>query len=852
MEKVSPPLDASGKHPPTPTSYSTGGLNFNLQADVAPITGDISTDTHAVVAFHDAANECYGGYSAPMDSIGDSDRTANVEMNEFFSRPVRIFNFTWNESDTIKTITNIAPWNLYFTDARVQYKLNNYAFIRAKLKVKILINASPFYYGAMMALYTPLQNLVPNTVVTDPGNRELIPYSQRPHVWLNPQNNEGATMEFPFFYHQNWLNASSANDMLQMGQLSFVNYTTLQSANGAVGTGVSIAVYAWAEDVELSGPTVALSTQGDEYGKGPVSSVATAIAKTAGKFSSVPFIGRFATATRIGASAVSSIASLFGFTNVPVIADTAPFRPEPYPKLASTASGFPIEKLTVDPKNELAIDPSVTGAKSDDELVISTLVQKESYLNSITWASTDAVDKLLYTAAVSPVLFDVVTATASSNYYMPPMCWISNMFNHWRGDIIFKFKIVASTFHKGRLRISFDPAGISGNNITNTAASSNVVFTEIVDLGESNEVEFRIPYQQATSFLYLQNGVTNANLGWSTSTSPLFLYSNGGLYNGTITVRVQTALTAPVASTSLSVLVFVRGAENLEFANPNQIPQSLSMFAPQSDVIDTKILGTGPSGHSEERNLVNFGEQIMSLRTLMRRYNFITTDHIPGVSTAIVSGYRKSFSRRPLAYGYDATGVHSAKGLIATGSNFPFNYVTVNPITYVMPAFIGYRGSINWTANHDNVTGINYIAIARDPSGNSNVASLYSTIPGTSTLNTSVSGRAAANLNAIQGAPGMAMVSQRTNAGINVQLPNLSQFRFQFTSPKYASTPIFGDGSLYDMAVAEVIFNDTNVAGNASQPTTVHWYAGIGTDFSLVFFLNVPTYLAYNSVPIAN
>jgi len=157
-----------------------------------------------------------------------------------------------------------------------------------------------------------------------------------------------------------------------------------------------------------------------------------------------------------------------------------------------------------------------------DEMVIGHLAQRESYLTTCTWSTSDASDKILFSANVNPFQFDNDNA-ANSKLYMTPMGWIASLFEHWRGDIIFRFKVIASPFHKGRLRISFDPSGYAGLNLLNSTTTSNVVFTEIVDLGDNMDVEFRVPYQQATAFLVTRNNYGAGGIQWSTSATPSFL-----------------------------------------------------------------------------------------------------------------------------------------------------------------------------------------------------------------------------------------------------------------------------------------------------------------------------------------
>lgn len=823
-------------------------ISWEVQADVlTPSEDDVVRITKETVKFHDAHKFQDGGIKTTIPRIGLSDQTENIDFVKFLSRPVKIASFTWNESDAVKTSHQFSPWNLYFTDARVKYKLNNFAFISCKLKVKILINASPFYYGAMYCGYQPLPNFSTSTIVADASNRDLIPYSQRPSVWLYPQVNEGAEMELPFFWPYNMLNAQSASEMTNVGQLTFLNYTTLQSANGASGSGVSIVIYAWAEDVDLSGPSVGLATQSldwevqsDEYGTGPVSSVASAVASAASWLTDLPVIGPFARATEIGAGAISSIAKIFGFTNVPVIEDTCPYRPEPFPKLASTECGYPVEKLTLDSKNELTISGEAIGLDNTDELCLSYLAGKESFLTQFTWNSSDAVDTLKFTSLVTPNLFDMTSLTQQTAYYLTPMCWLSTLFQEWRGDIIFRFRVVASVFHKGRLRISFDPSGYTSENITTDAASSNVVFTEIVDLSEQTDVEFRVPYQQARAFLF-NDSLNIAITGWSTSTTPTWSY-DPNKHNGTITVRVQTALTAPVASSSVQVLCFVRAADNIEFANP-QAPQQLTTWTVQSDVI-----GTDTPTFAPERNLVYMGEKVGSLRKLLRRYSMIGMDYIAGNTTNFIAVYQKLYNRIPPMYGYDPTGPAYAYGLIATTTSKNFNYVQNHPLSYVLPAFVAFRGSVNWTFNLDLNFPVRQIRNIRNNNPSNSASGLLTLVAnaGTGTTSNHILNTA---LTCLSGAPGSAMTNQLTNAGLNVACPQYSNAKFMPTSPGNFTLPGNNYGYVNDMQTLEVTLDCVSNSLNGGHLWS---YAGIGTDFTMHFFLNVPTYYLYSGaiVPV--
>nr|ULF99967.1 MAG: hypothetical protein 2 [Marnaviridae sp.] len=785
------------------------------------------------------------------------DQTSNSDLSEFLSRPVRIASFNWAEADVVGTTRSFSPWRLFFDNARIKFKINNFAFLQCKLKVKVLINGTPFYYGRMIAAYQPLPTFTPTRITVDAGNRHLIPLSQRPHMWITPQDECAGEMTLPFFWPRNWLNVQVAQDFTDMGVLDFVNYTLLRSANGVSSTGVTVSIYAWAEDVKLSGPTIGLAlqsdehieVQGDEYGEGPVSGIASAIASGATWFEKIPIIGRFATATRIGASAVSGIASLFGWTNVPVIADVQPYKPTAFTALASSEIGFPLEKLTLDPKNELTVDPTVCGVSGEDEMLISSIVQKQSYLTTTTWATTDAVDKILFTGKVNPRQYDTGSGS-NPNVYLTPLYWGSLPFRSWRGDIIYTFRIVNSPFHKGRVRITYDPAGTSGSNITTDAATGNVVTTVMMDLSKDTEAELVIPYQQSLAFLENLDSVSAAGTQWTISASPAFAY-NSLHDNGTITVRVLTALTAPVVAAPVNIQVFVRGGPTFEVANPRPLPRNMSVFAVQSDEHSEEhenniplTMGTLPPVE-DNKYLINFGQNIKSYRQLLRRSSLASISVFSSASDVNYYTARKQITKIPGYYGYDPKGINSAKGIVAPGSNFNFNYCYITPLTWLLPGYVAYRGSTVWTFNASSTQPIPSVRAIR-------ANTLYDTADAFESVVTLTAGTRNADARALtestqNGCSAQGLTNQLTNAGLSLLLPNQSNFRFCSTNPLFATGPSGTDGSNGD--VMRLDMDGINLNTN---PITLWSYHSIGTDFSAVFFLNVPTYVLYSVTPVAN
>lgn len=820
---------------------------------------DGSVVKKSIVTFVDGSTATPVGSVAGNHVFSSKDMTVDTSISEFFSRPVRVDTFTWNESDTEGIKNAIFPWKLWAQNQFVRLKLNNYSWFRGDLKVKIQLTASPFYYGMLKVISQPLQSFTPSTILIDSATKYFIPSSTRPHITIIPGQASSYEMTIPFIWPANWVNAQSGTDFGDLGLLEYVIWSQLRSANGVSAAGISVVTYCWVENIELSGASVGYAAQSDEYGDGPISKPASAVAAAAGALVDVPIIGPFATATQIGARAVSSIARIFGFTNVPVISDTQPMRNEQFPKLASADIGYPIEKFTTDPKCELSVDPRITGLPSgEDELTVLSLVTRESWLTKATWTTSDLVDKLLFQTRVNPIMYDIEsgTAPAASKLYMTPMAFVSNCFDHWRGTIIFRFHIVASKYHKGRLLISFDPSGYASQNIGTTLATSGVVHTAIIDIGETHDVEFHVPFQQATQFLALRPYLTSANKNWTTSSTANWNYD--GLHdNGFLAMRVLNVLTAPVLTSTVDVQIFVRAGDDFELANPTEIDPSktLSYYVQQSEEFtetpEADSLPLAPTSSPDDRQyLVHYGERVLSLRQLLRRYDLHTMEVFnPSLTAGSLSTLKKKVFKMPMSPGYCAAGYGLAKGLVATTTNYNYNWCSMTLLAYLAPAFVAYRGSTNWTFNFGSQTKVmNSIRAYRDNIGATGTNATISV--DTNTVGTTSLGSAFAKVITTRpsGRAGSALINGNTQSGMNVQLPNMSPFKFCSTHTYYANVGQTKDASLLDSLIVEADWGNTVSSAESQQ---LYTYVSAGTDFNLYYFLNVPTFYVYSGIPVA-
>lgn len=809
-----------------------------------------SNEEAETTTFHDETAGAKLEYKS--SSVPDTQTSnKNVDLDKYLKRPVAIQSYTINQGTLFDQTFN--PWFLYMNHPSIKKKIDNYYLFRGKLKLKFVINAAPFYYGLYLVSYCPMRGAYDPCPIGI-GGRELISRSQRPHIYLYPQNNQGGEMVLPFLWPEDYLDLSTATAVQNMGTIKIQNVVSLANANGVLGGACNLTVYAMLDDYELSGPTCGLVLQSgkDEYNEGIISKPASAIARAAGHFENIPVIGKFATATKIGANAVSGIASLFGFTNVPDIDTVSSFTPAPFPRQATTDIATGIEKLTVDSKNELSVSSDVSGCDLGDELLISNIATKESYLTQFIWTASAAPGDLLFNMGVSPNLVGITTNAQERVISGTPLWMLSRMFNYWRGDINIRLRFICSQYHRGRVRINWDPDG----PISSTSDATTETFTKIIDIADVNDVTIRIPYMQEVAY-----SQCSLNTDERYGTSPISYIPR--FENGVLTVRVLNEQTSPVLSSDIFVVVSVFGSPDMEFANPREVDpdfrispyqvQSEKINYENSDENETNIALVN-SSVSPSINLIYQGEHIVSLRQLLRRFQFSRSFIFssPVVNTDVWANVRSTMSRRPLYYGYSNNGINRADKLVGPINAVNFNWCRYTYLNWISQCFVGERGSINLRANYIGQDIASSLRIYRAQQWTAVPLSRsgYLTYAGSSLgVNNLARNTCAVTLN---DAGGVSMTNTRTNTGLSVSLPFYSIFKFISTSPTTRTL-----GSDTDLTSVDAITLDTQITPRLSNTVNVNYkdgykidlYYAAGTDYSLLFFLNVPTLYRYLSTP---
>jgi len=787
-----------------------------------------------------------------MDATMNLSSTSDASLGSFLGRPTRIGEYRWTVGQPL--FERLNPWALFLNDPRVREKIANFELYRSKLHVKMVISGTSFHYGRALVSYNPLSGYDDITVERNFLTVDLIAASQKPHFFLNPTNNSGGQLDLPFFWQKNYLSLSST-DRNDMGELVIKSFGNLQHANEGYDP-VTITVYAWASDVVLTMPTAdttltaldyspqsGMLNSGDEYGKGIISKPASAIAHAAGRLKDVPTIGPYARATEMVAKGVGDLATHWGYSRPPILTDIVQQKPSPAGNLTNTDAADAVQKLSLDSKQEITIDSRTTGLDGEDQMDIKRFINRESFLTTFTMNANELPDALLWNCRVTPNLF----GTNGDEIHPTPMAYMSQVFNKWQGSIKYRFQIVKSNFHKGKLLIRWDPRANTSD------VQYNTVYSRVVDIAECDDFEITVGWGQSEPFLTCGT-MTTSLVNYDENTR--LLNDTSASTNGVLEVAVVNSLVSPSVDSPIQFNVFVSAGDDFKFGEvePSKMklyglwPTPLGAFSPQSGMIAMEQSGgltegetdapTNPdpiapiatTGAEADQTLnVFFGESPKSIRDLTRRYVLHRVD----AEVASASSNAKLWKIRDkglgLWPGWDPNGVDTE------GGN-PCNISIPTFANWFTPCYSGWRGGTRtkymFGGNTDTKPVVSRIGFTNQ--------ARYTTVLSDFTSAAQVAKRltfAGSSLTA----GGAATTNMGINDTIEVEVPFYNATRF---SPARLPSADFANGA-HATQVETVLYQNPASTNLLDNGAIIRSWKSVGEDFTLFFFTGCP--IIYNN-----
>ena len=616
-----------------------------------------------------------------IDSTRYGTSDAKTTIAGFFERPVKIANYEWVPGQELDEL--ILPWQLWHTNPRVSNRLSNYKNFKGKLHVKVLINGNPFYWGKCFLSYNPKSSN--NLYKYEDNIMSIMPALQRPHIWIDPSTSQGGQMALPFFLNSDTIDLTLAHDGRSFGELWLKSLVTLQHAQ-SVTSGVYISIYAWATEVDLTSPTQTnvdgLSPQSgkDEMqSDGPVSKPAAIVEKLAGKMKMVPIIAQSARATQMAAGDIAATARLFGYSRPRILEPVQFTKIWQTGDLAGTDTKDSVMTLGLTAKTEVTIDPRTVGLGSTDEMAFKNLNAIHSFFAKFEWELEDTPNKPLISIDVTPLTFSLGEQTlppTATGAALTTTAFTALPFEYWRGEMTYRFQVVGSAYHRGRVLITWDPV------VANATPEENILYSKIVDISEERDFSITVGWGDAMP------GIQVGDLSPMPVVPP---YTIGGLgtpssrANGVLTMYVLNPLTTSGNNTNPVQMLVSCYSKNMEYWGPNSehikeltyIPQlpvprtpsgrasiSKPMLEQQSgtddaglDMLpdqansDTPLAPSGGMNFDENVLSVVCGESIDSFRTAMKRYSHIrrlfATTEVPNEHFVSLRATANSYITQP-------------------------------------------------------------------------------------------------------------------------------------------------------------------------------------------------------------
>lgn len=667
-----------------------------------------------------------------LDGFGDLPGASDAQLGGFFSRPVLIYSTDWSPNANLTD--EIYPWALFFSNPRVVNRITNFKLLRCNLKVKVVINGNSFYQGRLMVSYNPYA-LFDKFLRNSPGLIYDMRFYQRQHILCDPAQSTGGEMLLPFIWPRDYIDIpnSLADNMTTMGSLTIRTLSDLLLTSDVASVApVSVSVFAWAENVTLGGLTdadadgiVPQSGKFDEYGGSKLSDLASTVSRLVSPLSSMPFIGSYARATEIVSTATANIAKIFGFSKPNNLEDPTRMQPRPITNLATTTGCDGALKITLDPKQEVSIDPRLWDCAGEDCLAINKIASIDSLYAKFTWRGVNPKETRLFNTLVDPC---VTSQEGTGQFGVTAVGGVTMPFDYWTGSLEFTFEIVASAYHRGRLAVVYDP------HETPDGYFANTTYQQIIDISENRKFSVRVGPHQRTAlrrhFVPGDDGESTegaglwtplASGGWSefSRITSTHISNSGDIGNGTLSVFVINRLTANSAADPIAeVLVSVKACEDFKVYVPNNrisklIPIDDDVVLPfaADQIVPMSGIEPIPEGYMEEwpkydvsvkgqlleASNIYVGEEVLSMRSMLKRYvHYITSPGRPSIFSS-PDMVRFEHSMYPLMHLTTAT--NTSTRCVHRTASAPvdnINYVSNNMLNYLRPAFVVLRGSTRW------------------------------------------------------------------------------------------------------------------------------------------------------------
>lgn len=440
--------------------------------------------------------------------------------------------YQWKQSDRVNsTLTPsdnsrdlILPYQIlksHSNSPNAQILLSH-RFFRTGLRIKCVMNSSPWQVGALVGAWT--YGMVEDTMTI----RNVYSALQRNHAILQAGSSNSIELVVPYHSFNSFMSNWSRECI--MGYFNLFVLVPL-TCNDSVAKTATVTVFVALEDVEAHG--IISRNLGMEGILEP------------GIQGQMETIGALC---NTGSNLLTTIGGFVNRDNPPLPLQPGSFIPQTMPSFSFT-DGVP-EPINV--LRAVSSGQRVNPCPSREMSLIG-LAQKWGLLTTFQWAFRDRTDTKLFTTDVTPLLevrsYPLGSSPAAGirSAYYPPVAMAASMAGRFRGSIEYKFVFVMNSFYTGTLAFTVVPQ--TRRPEQQSLAVLLRSYSQVVDVKKTTEVVISAPWNWYNAWAKTrgakQKGDTISNLV-VTVVNPLIAIEN--------------------VPTEITCLVYVRAGSDFELA----------------------------------------------------------------------------------------------------------------------------------------------------------------------------------------------------------------------------------------------------------------------------------------------
>jgi hypothetical protein len=458
-----------------------------------------------------------GTISTERPESSTTERKANMfvpdidwALTTMVEKPTLVDTIDWTVSQASRTVlTQLYGPQEFWANNFNHAPFELFQYWRGTMIVTFQINGTPFHQGRLIAFWCPLLN----KERVNTWHRIHAPASTTvPHVQLDPAISNTVELRIPFVNPNHYLDlgrilddsANSIKLLNYMGTLTLLVQNPLKAATGATQT-LKITMHVrftdnnWAVPKPESLCTTNLRKvrQRLSDSKVVVKGLGDGLAGTFGNI-------KRAILNTIGPTQImDAIAGVTVMDKPTVATEPELYTPNKCGFYSNSTNVTQMERFSLLPKDYEMSTHETFGTKMD-EMDIAYMCKIWNLDYTMTWNTSAPTGTIVNAGYICPCPNALwkQTSTGGAPWWLPEtkvaptmMDYVSAKFTFWEGSIKFKFQIIASKYHSGRLAFTIHDGTFNQAEIPTGLSARMSQFTTLLDLGaNNNEFEIVIPY----------------------------------------------------------------------------------------------------------------------------------------------------------------------------------------------------------------------------------------------------------------------------------------------------------------------------------------------------------------------